>query len=387
MAGGGASGTVVPMDRRWELVDIAVAVVAFALSAVVLADAAPAPAVREADLLGYLLIGVYSGSVVLRERHPVTAVVLAFGAGLAYAGANYPRALTPVALLCVYTAAARLSPRGGVWLLGLATSAGYLAATLGPGATSIGQPFVVAGAWLLGHAARDRRVYTEALEAKNRELEQAQHDLARQAVTEERLRIARELHDVVAHSMSVVAVHAGTGRMVAARDAAAAAEALETIETTTRSALREMRQLLGVLRAGDGQETGALGPAPGLADLETLVADMVRSGLDVELRTHGDRPAVSPGVDLSAYRVVQEALTNVLKHAGPAKAVVDVEYTPNAVCVRIVDDGRGTPDPPATGHGMAGMRERVAVHGGELHVGPGPQGGFSVAARFPLTDR
>jgi signal transduction histidine kinase len=246
---------------------------------------------------------------------------------------------------------------------------------------------VAAAAWFLGHYVQTRRQYTESLEAQNRVLEQARHDLARQAVVEERLRIARELHDVVAHSMSVVAVHAGSGRMVAAEDPAAAERALATIEVTTRSALREMRRLLGVLRSAGAEEPAALEPAPGLADLDALVAQVTRSGVDVELRVEGRRTAVPAGVDLSAYRVVQEALTNVIKHAGPARTVVEVRYTDTAVTVEVVDDGQGAATPAAAGgHGLVGMRERVAVHGGVLDVGPGDAGGFHVSARFPVTD-
>ena len=204
-------------------------------------------------------------------------------------------------------------------------------------------------------------------------------------MTEERLRIARELHDVVAHSMSVVAVHAGSGRMVAKEDPAAAERALGTIEATTRSALGEMRRLLGVLRGGDGDGAATLEPSPGLADLDALVEDVGRSGAHVELRVQGERTVVPPGVDLSAYRVVQEALTNVIKHAGPARAVVEVRYTDTDVTVDVTDDGRGGPATTARGgHGLVGMRERVAVHGGALDAGPRERGGFHVSARFPL---
>jgi signal transduction histidine kinase len=372
------------MDRRGLLVDVGVAAVALVVSAVVAGDAGPDPAVREADVAAYLLIAVYSGSVVLRRWSPAVAVAVGFAAGLAYAAAGYPQALTPIAVLSVYSAAVDLDRRSGRRLIIPAVAVASLGTTLGPGPTSLGVPLLVVGAWMLGRSGRDRRLYTEALERKNRELEAARHELARQAVTDERLRIARELHDVVAHSLSVVAVHAGTGRMVAGQDAAAAAQALETIETTSRSALREMRQLLGVLRSGDGSEPGALGPAPGLADLPALVGEVAKSGLDVELRVSGERPAVPSGVDLSAYRVVQEALTNVLKHAGAAKAVVEVAYRDWEVTVAIADDGGGAAEPLTGGHGLVGMRERVAVHGGQLHVGPGPTGGFSVRARFPL---
>ena len=376
------------MDRRGFQVDVIVALGAFGLSAAILSQANDDPALRDADAVAYALLAAHSAGLVLRRSHPLLAVVLSVASGVAYAAAQYPLALTPLALATVYSAATGLPDRTSRRVLAGALVASFLGTSFAPGPTNTGVPLVVAGAWFLGHYVRARRLHTEALEAKNRALEAAQHELARQAVTEERLRIARELHDVVAHSMSVVAVHAGTGRMVAAADPAAAERALATIEETTRSALAEMRQLLGVLRSGDGVEPAALVPAPGLGDLDSLVAEVGRSGVDVELRVHGDRPAVPPGVDLSAYRVVQEALTNVLKHAGPARAVVDVRYTETCVTVEVTDDGRGSAAPASPGgHGLAGMRERVAVHGGELDAGPLEAGGFRVAARFPLGSR
>ena len=212
--------------------------------------------------------------------------------------------------------------------------------------------------------------------------------MADRAVTDERLRIARELHDVVAHTMSVVAVHAGTGRMVADEDPAAAREALATIETTTRAALVEMRRMLGILRGYDSEGPGTRVPAPGLGDLDALVAEVVRSGVTVEVRVEGDRTDVPAGVDLAAYRIVQEALTNVIKHAGRVKATVAVRYSGDAVTVEVDDEGPAGHESPRTpaanGHGLVGMRERVAAYQGDLEVGPGPIGGFHVAARLPF---
>jgi signal transduction histidine kinase len=205
------------------------------------------------------------------------------------------------------------------------------------------------------------------------------------------LRIARELHDVVAHTLSVIAVHAGTGRMVADDDPAAARQALATIETATRSALVEMRRLLGVLRGSDGDQEDGRAPAPGLGELDALVADVVKSGVTVEVRVEGDRPDVPAGIDLSAYRIVQEALTNVMKHAGRAKATVVVRYSDDAVTVEVDDEGPGRPGragtlslPSTGGHGLGGMRERVAMYNGDLVVGPRPTGGFRVVARLPF---
>jgi signal transduction histidine kinase len=190
--------------------------------------------------------------------------------------------------------------------------------------------------------------------------------------------------------MSVVALHAGTGRMVADDDPGAARDALATIETATRSALLEMRRLLEVLREPGGEQPGSLAPAPGLRDLDALVAEVVRSGVTVEVRVDGERPAVPPGVDLSAYRIVQEALTNVIKHAGRARTTVMVHYEDDAVTVQVDDDG--TPCSAAVpaagaiapGHGVIGMRERVAIYDGDFEAGMRDGGGFRVYARLPF---
>ncbi len=272
-------------------------------------------------------------------------------------------------------------------MLAAAVVFGVVGATASPGPTDVGVPALIVSAWLLGNYVGSRRRYTAELEDKNRLLEQARIELADRAVTEERLRIARELHDVVAHTMGVVAVHAGTGRMVADEDPAAAREALATIETTTRSALTEMRRMLGVLRGSGGDEPGTLAPAPGLGDLDALVADVVRSGVTVEVRVDGDRTDVPAGVDLAAYRIVQEALTNVIKHAGRVRVSVAVHYRDDAVTVEVDNEGgagQAQPVPVEPGHGLAGMRERVAMYHGDLDAGPRPIGGFHVAARLPF---
>ncbi len=376
---------------RWHLVvvDAVVAVAAFGLSAAALAAADPVSAgVREPDVAAYALVAIYTASPIVRRRMPVAAVFSGLASGVAYAAAKYPVALTPVVLLSIYTAAAVLAPQRARLLLAAAVVFGVVGATASPGPTDVGVPALIVSAWLLGNYVGSRRRYTAELEAKNRLLEEARIDLADRAVTEERLRIARELHDVVAHTMSVVAVHAGTGRMVADQDPAAARQALATIETTIRSALVEMRRMLGVLRSSGSDEPGTLTPAPGLGDLDALVADVVRSGVTVEVRVEGDRTDVPAGVDLAAYRIVQEALTNVIKHAGRVRVSVAVRYADDAVTVVVDDEGRAghqaQPVPVATGHGLAGMRERVAMYHGDLDVGPGPIGGFHVAARLPF---
>jgi signal transduction histidine kinase len=371
------------------LADVLVAAAAFAVSAAVLAGRdADAGDLRRPDATAYVLLAIYSASPIVRRRAPVVAVFGGLLAGVVFAAAEYPPALTPVVLLPIYTAAAILPRRPARLLLAGAVVLGILGATWSPGPTDVGVPALIVAAWLLGSYVGSGRAYTVELEHRNRLLEQAQAELAERAVIEERLRIARELHDVVAHSMSVVAVHAGTGRMVADVDPAAAHRALATIETATRSALVEMRRLLGVLRGSAGELPDGRAPTPGLGELDALVADVVKSGLTVEVRVEGDRPEVPAGVDLSAYRVVQEALTNVIKHAGRASATVVVRYDRDAVTVEVDDDGPGQPGwlsaPSTGGHGLVGMRERVAMYGGNLVAGPRPTGGFRVAARFPF---
>ena len=374
---------------RAVVVDVVVAFAAFGLSAAVLAGSDPVAAeLREPDAFAYVLLAVYSLTPILRRRVPVIAVAGGLVAGLVYAAAQYPVALTPVVLLSIYTAASVLPQRRARLLLAGSVFLGIVGTTVGPGPTDPGVPALIVSAWLLGTYIGSRRRYTAELEAKNQLLEVARQELADRAVTEERLRIARELHDVVAHTMSVVAVQAGTGRMVADDDPAAARQALATIETTSRSALSEMRRMLGMLRSSDGGGPGALTPAPGLGDLDALVADVVRSGVTVEVRVEGAHGPVPAGVDLAAYRIVQEALTNVIKHAGRVRATVVVRYSGDAVAVEVDnaapvhDDAR--PARSTVGHGLVGMRERVAMYHGDLHAARCPTGGFHVAARLPF---
>ncbi|MFF3438658.1 sensor histidine kinase [Streptosporangium sp. NPDC002721] len=227
------------------------------------------------------------------------------------------------------------------------------------------------GAWIAGRAVRERRAYTA----------RAAEELAGRAVAEERLRIARELHDVVAHSMSLIAVKAGIANHVAAVRPGEATDALRVIETTSRSALAEMRQLLGVLRS-DLDAPPALAPSPGLAGLTGLAERASTAGVRVELDVRA--AGLPEGVELSVHRIVQEALTNVVRHAAPARCRVSVEASGGEVRVEVADDGRGERTPPGgPGHGLIGMRERVVMYGGSFTAGRHPEGGFRVSARIP----
>src|SRR5829696_9838265 len=343
-------------------------------------------------VLGYGLVFLHTLPLALRRRFPGTVLALVVASGLAGIALSLPPFFVgPAILVAVYSVAAY--GRRWVSLAGLAgVEVALVAVQYSPGRTGVGTLVgnlgVVAAAWLLGHFAHNYRAYAARLEERTAELERAREALARRAVVEERLRLARELHDVVAHAMSVIAVQSGVGAHVANTQPKEAAKALAAIEATSRAALEELRRLLGVLRQED-EPQGDLAPVPGLADLEGLLAEVAKAGLAVKLQVNGTRPPLPAGVDLSAYRIVQEALTNVVKHAGPARAQVVVGYGDQEVTVEVIDDGRGvvtsvSDGRAGTGHGLIGMRERVQAFGGELEVGPRSGGGFRVAARLPL---
>jgi signal transduction histidine kinase len=341
--------------------------------------------------LAYALALLHTLPLAARRRFPGTVLALCVASGLAVAALGVSPIVLGVAILvAVYSIAAY----GDRWvsLAGLAAAeVGSAAVQLTPGRfqtpTVVSNALVIGAAWLLGHFVGVRRAYTARLE-RTAELERTRAEQARRAVTEERLRLARELHDVVAHSISVIAVQSGVGAHVAQTQPEEAAKALAAIEATSRAALIELRRLLGVLRQ-EGEPQGDLAPAPGLADLDGLLAEMAKAGLGVRLRVEGTPSPLPAGVDLSAYRIVQEALTNVVKHTGPARAQVTIRYRDQEVMVEVSDDGRGVTAPTGdgrarVGHGLIGMRERVQVFGGDLEVGPGPVGGFRVAARLPF---
>jgi signal transduction histidine kinase len=221
-----------------------------------------------------------------------------------------------------------------------------------------------------------------AAQERAERLEREREAEARAAVAEERARIARELHDVVGHSVSVMTVQASAVRRRLLPDQEQEREALEIVEQTGREALAEMRRLVGVLRRPE--EGPALAPQPSLQHLDRLVAQARESGLPVELRIEGEPVQLPAGVDLTAYRLVQEGLTNAIKHARASKADVLVRYTDGTVELSVTDDGSGDGDGGGGGHGLVGMRERVSVYGGELEAGPRPEGGYSLRARLPV---
>jgi signal transduction histidine kinase len=241
------------------------------------------------------------------------------------------------------------------------------------------------GTWVAGSAMRERLARARVLEERARRLEHEQELAARVAVADERSRIARELHDVIAHSVSVMVVQSGAARRLMAGRPDRAGEALGEVETSGREALTELRRLLGVL--AERPEELVLAPQPGLGQLDALVSRVDAAGVRVSLRVVGTPRTLSPGLDLTAYRIVQEALTNVIKHAPGARTEVVVEYGDGDLRLAVVDAGGGVAAAGAgagAGRGLIGMQERAAVYGGDVETGLLPEGGFAVRARLPL---
>ena len=324
-------------------------------------------------VLGVVLAGSVAAMAIGTGKDPYVAVAYV----LYLVALRYPRRTAAAVLAGVLVLTAAGTAAGGAALHH--NQASTLAARF------VGSAVVIIAAWMIGVAVREQRAYTAGLREQAERRVQAQLAEGRRAATEERLRIARELHDVVAHSLSLIAVQAGVGSYVAGARPEEAARALASIETTSREALREMRWLLGVLR--DDSAGTDLAPAHGLADVGQLVAGTAEAGVRVQLEIRGTQRPVPPGVGLAAYRIIQEALTNVVKHAQTTASRVLVTYTDDALCLEITDDGRGArADAVAAsgGHGIAGMRERASLFGGELHAGPLPGRGFRVGARMPL---
>ncbi|KGN42870.1 sensor histidine kinase [Knoellia aerolata] len=249
----------------------------------------------------------------------------------------------------------------------------------------ISVPAMFAIGWLVGWALRERTERTRAAEERAVRAEREREAAARVAVAEERGRIARELHDIVAHAVSVIVLQVGAVRHRLPESATAERQTLRNVEDVGRTALAEMRRLLHAMREeGDRAE---LAPHPGLGDLDRLLADVGAAGLEVRLRVVGEPAALPPGLDLSAYRIVQESLTNSLRHSGTGTADVTLDYGADGLRLEVRDHGgrdRATPD--GHGHGLVGIRERVKIFGGEMTAGPAPGGGFLVRARLPLGD-
>lgn len=368
------------------------------LADAVLACALTLAAVIELTLGGYSAVtAVFAATVTMslnwRRSYPLLVMAVATGAwtvpimvGLVPSEA----ALTPlIALLVAVYSVARHSDTRTALIGASVAFAGSLASDLRlphPGPADFGfTAILISWPWFAGFALRNRELTNAALAQRALLLEADRDARARLAVTEERGRIARELHDIIAHSVSVMVVQAGAAEHVVARMPDRAVSALRTISETGRDALVELRRLLGLLR--QGELPAALGPRPGVHDLPTLSGQIGAAGVPVSVAVRGEPRDLPAGVDLAVFRVVQEALTNTLKHAGPATADVTVDFDADGVLVTVTDTGTGLGHSSGEpGHGLLGMRERLALYGGQLEAGPMTGGGYRVAARLPLLD-
>lgn len=333
--------------------------------------------------------------LVARRCHPVAVWAATGLIASVYGLGTYPDpALHYGVLVGIYSVAAHSSRRTSL-RAGIVTALCILGVLLVDGTRSdlMDWAFVylTAGtAWLLGEMMRTQRAYAAELEAKAEDLERRRQEEASRAVADERVRLARELHDVTAHHVSVIAVQAEAGQALLPGQPDRAADVLAGIATSARQALGDLRRLLGVLRSdadggGAGAKEAERAPQPGLAAVPALVDHVRAAGVPVELKVEGTPAPVEAAVDVSAYRIVQEGLTNVLRHAGPCAAEVVVRYDGEELVVEVSDDGaRNGSAANGGGLGLVGMRERAAMLGGRLEAGPRPGGGFAVRARLPL---
>jgi signal transduction histidine kinase len=348
------------------------------------------------DLVGVALALLETVPLASRRTAPMAVLATTGLATVAASALGFDSAIGGLAvLIALYSVAAHTDRRSSLIALGITAVALGIAvvfsASRGAGSdVYFGNLLLYGSAWLVGDNRRVQRAYTRELEARAARLEHDREIEATRAVTEERGRIARELHDVVTHSVTVMTVQASAARRVVRTSPDDADTALAAIESTGRDALAEMRRLLGVLRTDDADAD--LRPQPGLDRIDELVTQLNAAGLPVDLQIYGDRRPLPSGVDLAAYRIVQEALTNSLKHAGLARATVRLRYDADALDVRVADDGRGAAAAllgsdrvgAESGHGLIGMRERVNLYGGEFEAAPRPEGGYAVHARIPL---
>jgi signal transduction histidine kinase len=338
---------------------------------------------RALELLSALLI---SAPLLWRKRYPIPVLLAVFVGGAIDVLSVAPRqaGFEPFVaeIVAYYSLGAHEDERRSLaafialTVLGTVPSA-FLHTTVGSVAPALVFTFA---AWLVGRIIRSWRSRAVELERANLELEQQRELQAEAAVMVERGRIARELHDVIAHNVSMIVVQAGAASRVLEGAQPHVREALEAIETTGRNTVDEMRRLLGVLRTDDG---ALLTPQPGLAELERLVASVREAGLPVEVHVEGTATPLPPALDLTAYRIAQEALTNALKHAGSARAELTLRYEATAIELEIRDDGAGNGNGGGTGHGLVGMRERVALWGGRLEIGRAGAG-WRVHAWLPI---
>jgi signal transduction histidine kinase len=371
-------------------------------------------------------------ALLFRRRWPLPVLAVTVACGLGYAARTYPEGPSMLAVYPALWTVALTLPRRQAWLAAAATAVAAAAAelflyddTMFDGEPLYAAVTVFAAMWW-GESVRARRAYVAELRDRAEQAERTREEEVRRRVTDERLRIARELHDVVSHTIGVISVQAGVAAHLLPRRPDKAADSLAAIRQASDEALGELHAMLGVLREGDGDAGAApLAPAPGLAELDALVAQAAGAGVEVRVAVEGEPRRLPPAVDLACYRVVQESLTNVVRHAGASRAQITVTHHDGGVVVEITDDGRGAADDGrgaaddgaesaggrrstdsdrqirrstdsdrqirrsgrsgrSAGQGIVGMRERARALGGSLEAGPRPGGGFRVQASLPV---
>ncbi len=346
---------------------------------------------------GWAAYMVAAVATLFRRRVPRLALAIVFTVVVVALSLRAGGPVVFFAAMSLYSLVAVSSRRTGVIVAGVVAGAVLAASIAGGGdqvvmAATGGVALILLG-WLAGENTRDGRIYAGQQSERAAEREAAaaaaQAEQVSRVLAEERAQIARDLHDIVAHAMSIIAVRSGVARMVIDSDPQQARDALAIIETTTRRSLHEMRLLVGVLRNPDDHRA-ELRPVPDLADLDRLFADAAAAGVAVDVDVTGEVRPLDAAAEVSAYRIVQEALTNVVRHAGPTRARVVISYLPGEVIIEVTDEGPSGQEPRPTaraggGHGLIGMRERTALFGGELEAGPYGTG-FRVAASLPTTE-
>ncbi|MFF5250147.1 sensor histidine kinase [Streptosporangium sp. NPDC000095] len=343
---------------------------------------------RPLDTFGLALITVASLALAFRRSAPTQAGAITVACVVAYYAGRYPGIFAAApALMSIYTAASLGRRRLAIWLAVAMGVGVYGLIALSDVDPAPDGGFTLLSGWLvatviLGETTRSRRAYLDEVERRAVEAERTREEAALRRADEERLWIAQELHDTLTHNISVINVQASVAMHLLDRDPGLSREALAVIKESGREAMRELRASLGVLRQSDPD-----GPEAGLDRLPRLVARAEAVGLPVKVLVVGERGELAPDVDRAAYRIAQEAFTNVLRHAGPASITLTTEYRPETIVLRVEDDGESSAEVTRYGMGLIGMRERAVAAGGSLTAGPRPQGGFAVRAELPLAGR
>lgn len=383
-------------DRRRALFTdtaLAVGMLVLSVGSVRVWQQDPGPGVRPIDALGYVLMAAQTLPIIWRRRFPVPVLTFVIVAFMIDRGINYPSSWAFFGIaLAIYTIGAQLPPKRSL-LVGAVAIDVVLAWTLvGVFLTDVSL-FALASEiaalgfpYLIGRESYYRQQQIVELETRAIQAEHQREQEAVEQVTRERIRIARELHDVVAHEITVMTIQSAAARKVLTRDPEQALDAMQAAEDAGHRALTEVRRLLGMLRTADPRATD---PQPGMESLDRLVTHMQQAGLATELSVSGTVRSLPLGIDINAYRIIQESLTNTLKHGGPgAHARIAVEYDHDVLAIEVSDDGRGaaaqTKPNGHTGQGLVGMHERAILLDGAVHAGPKPGGGYRVSARIPI---